>query len=261
MLKRLLTFLLVIGFAGVAHATATETSSVNQCMATTCTPTYAGMTLTGEESISSSGTVPNFNTPSMTLETSPSAGDWQVTANNAYFNHGNSENGAIPAMQMMALTSTRTMPSSSAAAIFNVGSSTNGTVAVTSSTTYYFEMSLYISSMSSTSGTASLTFSTTGTIGSIFYFVTGSHSTAANAVSATDFSGNVQQASATAVTTGTTTTTAVIYAHGIIRVTTGGTITPQISFSQSSTPVIAANSFFLIYPVGTNTTTTVGNIV
>jgi hypothetical protein len=52
----------------------------------------------------------------------------------------------------------------------------------------------------------------------------------------------------------------VIQIRGIIRTNTAGTLTPQFQFTGTpgSAPVVQANSFFRLVPVGTGSVTTIG---
>jgi len=212
------------------------------------------------EQIVSGGSVPDINLPSFSLATAH-AGDVNNDGNNLYFTPFGTSRGAIPAEQMMALTSGNTLASSSALPIFNIGSSSTGGVTLNSNTTYYFELEMYLSGLSGSSGSFSLTFATTGTIGSIGYQCHSDKSAVVNTATATQEITYVNQASATVISPSNTTTTGAAFCTGIIRMTSTGTLTPEISESQTGTPTVAANSYFKIYPEGTNTTTTIGNIV
>lgn len=205
-------------------------------------------------------TVPNQNYSTMTLQTTPNPGDVENDGNNLYFTPFGTSRGGIPAMQMMALSSPYTLSSSSAQKIFNIGSSSGGSVTLNSSTTYYFEMMLQVSGLSGTSGTASLTFATTGTIGSIAYQAITTRLAANGTAIASNQTGS-NQAAATVICAASTTTSAQIYVTGIVRMTSTGTFTPELSESQTATPIIATNSYFKIYSIGSSSATTVGNIV
>jgi hypothetical protein len=73
----------------------------------------------------------------------------------------------------------------------------------------------------------------------------------------------VASASATTVTAaapGGAATNFVIQIRGIIRTNTAGTMSPQFRFTGSpgSAPVVRANSFFRLVPVGTGSVTSIG---
>jgi hypothetical protein len=75
----------------------------------------------------------------------------------------------------------------------------------------------------------------------------------------------VQATAATAVTVtdaapGGAATNFVVQIRGIIRTNTAGTITPQMQFTGTpgSAPVVQANSFFRLVPVGSGSVTSIG---
>jgi hypothetical protein len=78
-------------------------------------------------------------------------------------------------------------------------------------------------------------------------------STTQSAVICNDTSAKVLNAASTAVET-------TILVKGIIRCTSGGTIVPQITFSANPTGTneCKANSYFKIWPIGTNTVASIG---
>jgi hypothetical protein len=47
--------------------------------------------------------------------------------------------------------------------------------------------------------------------------------------------------------------------RGIIRINTGGTIIPSVLLTTAAAAVVGVNSYFRIWPVGSNTVTSVGN--
>jgi hypothetical protein len=53
----------------------------------------------------------------------------------------------------------------------------------------------------------------------------------------------------------------VVQIRGIIRTNTAGTITPQFQFTGApgSAPIVQANSFFKLVPVGSGSVTTIGS--
>lgn len=172
------------------------------------------------------------------------------------------QRGLLPAEHFVVLSSNYTANDSAAAQkVFNVPSA--GAITVTSNTTYAFEAVYYIApSINFNAVSLATLFALTGTLTGIRYRV---ESTAglANAVN----TAKVAQATTVTATTvtdaapGGAATNFVLSLRGIMRTNTGGTLTPQIQFSGTpgSAPVILANSFFRLVPLGTGSVTTVGN--
>ena len=167
--------------------------------------------------------------------------------------------GANDAEQFACLSGTYTLAANtSAQALFNVPST--GVLTVAATTTYFFELEADLTSLSGSSHTLSLGFATGGgaSITSMKYVVD-SNTGAAGTLAAWQ-SAVVTTNAATAITAAVTTTTAQFRARGVIRVNAGGTLTPQITQgTNGAAAVIAANSYFRCWPVGSNTVTTVGS--
>jgi hypothetical protein len=169
--------------------------------------------------------------------------------------------GLLAAEQFIALNSNYTANDSAAAQrVFNVP--TDGAVSLAASTTYFIE-GLYIIAPAITFGAESVNtlFALSGTISSIRYIADAStglvtttqtikrrQATGINAVTVTDAAPGGQA------------TNFIIQIRGIIRTNTAGTLTPQFQFTGSpgSAPIVQANSFFRIVPVGPATITNLG---
>jgi hypothetical protein len=120
------------------------------------------------------------------------------------------------------------------------------------STTYLFE-GMYFITKSGTTCTTGMGFALAGgaTVTSIHY-VALAQNVVVNTTGATHGSVWVNQVSATVVNA-TATTDVYIKFSGIIRMNTGGTVTPQIIFSAAPTsPVMVADSYISFTPIGTN---------
>lgn len=182
---------------------------------------------------------------------------------NLYFTPFGTSQGAIPAEQFMANTGNVGVGTYTATAIWkNLGTSNTGSPTLASNTTYRFNLNMYLSGISATSGSISLSFTTSGTIGRIFYSCIGTKSAAVNTATATSEWVTVNTASATVISAANTTTTAGEYCSGLIRMTGTGTVTPKLTGSASGAgPTLLQDSYFEIYPIGSDTTTTIGNIV
>ena len=175
------------------------------------------------------------------------------------------QRGLLPAEYLVALASNYTGNDlSSAQKVFNVP--TDGAIAVLANTTYMIE-GLYIIAPSAglnfNAESLQTLFALGGgaTLTSIRY-VADASTGLANASTAIK---RTQVASAGAVTVtdaapGGAATNFVVQIRGIIRTNTAGTLTPQFQFTGTpgSDPVVQANSFFRLVPVGAGSTTTIG---
>jgi hypothetical protein len=173
-----------------------------------------------------------------------------------------SQRGLLPAEHFVILSSNYTAnDTASAQKVFNVPSA--GAITVTSNTTYAFEATYYIApSINFNAVSLATLFALSGTLTGIRYRV---ESTAglSNAVLAA----KVAQSSVVTATTvtdaapGGAATNFVLSLRGILRTNTSGTLTPQIQFSGTpgSAPIVLANSYFRLVPMGTGSVTTVGN--
>lgn len=150
---------------------------------------------------------------------------------------------------VICLSSTNTLTSQTGVQpIFDGGGGpTNGRVTLPVGT-YQFECLFSLSSMSSTSGSFGFALGGTAT------FTQGWWAEAQKAVLATASSSQstYNTAANTAIATASTATTAYALIRGIIRVTTAGTIIPQVSLGVAAAAVVGANSYFRATPLGMN---------
>jgi hypothetical protein len=173
------------------------------------------------------------------------------------------QRGLLSAEYLVTLASNYTgNDNASAQKVFNVP--TDGAVAILANTTYMIE-GLYIIAPAINFNAESLQtlFALSGgaTLTSIRY-VADVSTGLANASTAIK---RTQIATAGAVTVtdaapGGAATNFTVQIRGIIRTNTAGTLTPQFQFTGTpgSAPVVQANSFFRLVPVGSGSTTTIG---
>jgi len=136
------------------------------------------------------------------------------------------------------------------------GGLVNGTLGVRANTTYFFEAQVHITGMSGTSGNAS--FSLLGVTGSAVIssarwntFGTDASSGTASAVGGTT-SNSAGSGGNIAIAGVGTILSALI--KGSFRISTAGTICPSVGLTTAvSTAVVASDSYFKCYPVGTDT--------
>jgi hypothetical protein len=173
------------------------------------------------------------------------------------------QRGLLSAEYLIALTTNYTgVAASTAQKVFNVPA--DGAVALLANTTYMIE-GLYMIAPAITFNAESLQtlFALGGgaTLTSIRYVADSSTGLATASSSLTRR--QVATAGATTVTSaapGGAATNFVVQLRGIIRTNTAGTLTPQFQFTGTpgSAPVVQANSFFRLVPVGTGSVTTIG---
>jgi hypothetical protein len=173
------------------------------------------------------------------------------------------QRGLMPTEYLVSLASNYTAnDSASAQKVFNVPA--DGAIAVLADTTYMIE-GLYIiaPAINFNAESVQTLFALGGgaTLTSIRY-VADSSTGLANASTAIK---RTQIATAGAVTVtdaapGGAATNFVVQLRGVIRTNTAGTLTPQFQFTGTpgSAPVVQANSFFRLVPVGSGSVTTIG---
>jgi len=154
-------------------------------------------------------------------------------------------------------TSDVTLSNSSTSAQ-NLFPSASDTLTVSDNKTYLFEAMLDIGT-GTTTHTKAFGFGGTATFGSCKY-MSMLFSGAATTITTTQSTLDVAAATATVLNATSTDVTAKILLRGIFRITTGGTIIPQITFSAGpgSTCVLKANSYFKAVPIASDTATFIG---
>jgi hypothetical protein len=173
------------------------------------------------------------------------------------------QRGLLSAEYLIALTTNYIgVAASTAQKVFNVPA--DGAVAVLANTTYMIE-GLYMIAPAITFNAESVqtlfALGSGATLTSIRYVADSSTGLATASSSLTRR--QVATAGATTVTSaapGGAATNFVVQLRGIIRTNTAGTLTPQFQFTGTpgSAPVVQANSFFRLVPVGTGSVTTIG---
>jgi hypothetical protein len=131
-----------------------------------------------------------------------------------------------------------------------------------SNTTYEFETMIDIT-CGTTSHSVGFGFDLgTATVTSINYTSQGYNSVANNLNTAQTFSWRTATSTVSNMTPAATTAGNHIFIKGIIKVNTGGTLTPQIQFSTApgGTNLMKENSYIKFTPLGTGTMTTVGSV-
>ena len=160
--------------------------------------------------------------------------------------------------QFTALTAAYTLTNStSPQQLFNA--TTNGALTVAGATSYFFESEFVITGLSGSAHTLDFGFVGTATFTSVKYMIDVNNG-AAGTLAAWQ-TAVVTSATATAFTAAGITTTAVqARLRGIIRINAAGTIIPAITQATAAAAgSVSVNSWFRIWPVGSNTVTSTGN--
>ena len=170
-----------------------------------------------------------------------------------YMTGATSQRGAVLVDQYMIQTTSYTLTSQTAAQkLFNI--STNGAVTLVAGT-YEFECVFSLSSMSSSSGSFGFALGGGATLSQYWW------SNANKATLATAAGGQVtyNTAANTAIATATTATVGFARCGGILTVTVGGTVIPQVSLGVAAAAVVGAGSYFKIRALGGSAASSSGN--
>jgi hypothetical protein len=164
----------------------------------------------------------------------------------------------------VARTGTKTMTSNtSLQAVFSGGSGglTNGALTVNGSTSYYFECSLNLSSMSASSGNLgfSIVGAGTATFTSAAWHAFGLDATTQTTGAAIGGSFSAAAGATGNISTAATGTSYSVVIKGIFRINAAGTIIPSVQLTTASAAVVGANCWFKCNAIGTNTVVSVGN--
>lgn len=219
----------------------------------------SGVTIDDENTLypyAGSTNYPPIDMVSGTVTSTAVAGALEYDGKVHYGTHEASARGVIREEQFITLTSAYTIPTAGLGlrAMFN--SPAAGTVTVKSNTSYWFECTGALTSLSATSGTYSFGFLGTASTPSVRYI------SLANKAAVTPVAvllTNVTTTSSTALVAANTTTTGQFSLSGKIVVDTGGTLIPAIGNSVEARPIVGINSTFRIYPIGSQTVQSVGN--
>jgi hypothetical protein len=190
--------------------------------------------------------------------TTPVGGDFEYDGVVSYLTHIANERGINVSEQFITIQGgTFTLTSQTAAQkLFN--SPANGALTVGGSRTYLFECQFDLSSLSASAGAFGFALGGTATFTFLKWWSTGNKQTLATAA-ASQNTVNVTASNVAIVSSTTGPTVGWAFIQGIMRVNAGGTIIPQVSLGVAAAAVVGRDSYFRIWPWGTNTVTSVGN--
>lgn len=193
-----------------------------------------------------------------TLMTTAAAGALEFNTGIFYASGVASSRQVIDAEQFIALTSGNTLTSQTAVQpMFDGGGGpAGGALTVAGSTSYQFECSFSLSSMSSSSGSFGFALGGTATLTSQTWYTNGNKATLATAATPQS---TYNTAANVALTTATVATVGWAEVRGIVRINAAGTLIPQVSLGVAAAAVVDGNSFCRFWPVGSNTVVNVGN--
>jgi hypothetical protein len=183
-----------------------------------------------------------------TLTTVPS-GTFEYDGAAAYVTPTTSQRGVILSDQFILQQGAYTLTSQTAAQkLFNP--TTNGTVTLTAGT-YAFDCGFSLSSMSATSGSFGFAFGGAATFTQYWNAI------GQKGATTTQMTYNTTANTSLAVASTGTSGSAQI--NGVLVVTVGGTLIPQVSLTQAAAAVVGIGSYFRIRPLGSSSVTNVGN--
>lgn len=219
------------------------------------TDTLTNKTLTAPILSAGTTSVQPITFTSGTLNTTAVAGVMEYDGTAPYFTSVASSRQVVAAQQF-AVTTTANALSNSSTAAQNIFPSANDVLTVAASTTYFFEAVIY-ETTGATSHTVAFGLGGTASFTSVGY------SSICRGITTADYTGAafVTTASATVISIAITATAFIAILRGTIRINAGGTISPQITHSAGPTGTcqIEPNSYFRLWPVGSNTVAAVGN--
>jgi hypothetical protein len=193
-----------------------------------------------------------------TNKTTPVGGEIEYDGVVSYFTPVLSERGVILSDQIITTQGgTYTLASQTALQkLFN--SPSNGALNVGASRTYLFDCHYDLSSMSASSGSFGFGIAGSATLTFIKWWSFANKAALATAASAQSTM-NLNSNANTTIVTATTNTVGWAHIRGIIRINASGTIIPGVSLGVAAAAVVGRDSYFRIWPYGTNTVASVGN--
>ena len=187
--------------------------------------------------------------------TSVPSGTFEYDGTAAYVTTTTSQRGVILSDQIIIQQSPYTLTSQTAAQkLFNA--TTNGQVTLTAGT-YGFDCFFSLSAMSSSSGSFGFAFGGTATATQSFRAVAQKGTATLTTATATQTTYNTT--ANTTLATASVNTVGYAQIDGLLIVTVGGTIIPQVSLSVAAAAVVGVGSYFRIRPYGSSSVSYVGN--
>jgi hypothetical protein len=227
----------------------------------TLTHAAGSLTVAGGGIVSAAGssTLTPLKITNGALATTSVAGGIENDGITLYSSTTDGDRGVVPSQKFTSSTATFAFPNdANANPVFETSDDAFNVVAGTS---YFFEGSYELTGMGGTTRTVSSLFAGTATLTSIAYDATISSGNA-NALSTTQSTKKCVTATANVLNATSTSAASWVYVRGIVRINGGGTFIPQLKLSAApgGTILVSTNSWFRMYPIGTNTVIKSGNI-
>jgi len=236
---------LAVANGGTGSTTSTGTAASGVVLKTS--PTITNLSLAA----GTTSAAPLVMTSGTNLTTA-TAGAYEFDGTAFYLTAQASSRQAVSAAQWIVSNSTYTLTSTtSAQQLFNASSAGSVTLALG---TYEFDCDFALSSMSATSG--SFGFALGGTAVTTQQWTATANKSALATAAAPQVTYNT--AANTAIATASTATTGFAHIRGLVRVTTAGTLIPQVSLGVAAAAVVGANAWCRIAAIGSQTVTTIG---
>jgi hypothetical protein len=192
------------------------------------------------------------------LKTTPAVGDMELDANGFLFYSKNSHRGVLPPVQWIANTATRTFVSNTNSQnMFDAGSAGANTFTAVANTTYIFEVQINLTGLSATANSVGFGLSLTGAVASNISYMAIAERVSTIATPTAPTMCRIAVTATTAVTSSVASATAAaITIKGIVRFTTGGSVTPVISqIGATAASVLGIGSYVKFQALGTDTET------
>ena len=187
--------------------------------------------------------------------TSVASGTIEYDGAALYATPTSAQRGVMLTDQIILQQSTYTLTSQTAAQkLFNA--TTNGQVTLTAGT-YGFDCFFVLSSMSASSGSFGFALGGTATVTQSFRAAAQKGTATLSTATATQVTYNTT--ANTTLATASTNTVGYAQIDGILVVTVGGTLIPQVSLGVASAAVVGVGSYFRIRPYGSSSVSFVGN--
>lgn len=187
--------------------------------------------------------------------TSVASGTIEYDGAALYATPTSAQRGVMLTDQIILQQSTYTLTSQTAAQkLFNA--TTNGQVTLTAGT-YGFDCFFSLSSMSASSGSFGFALGGTATVTQSFRAAAQKGTATLATATATQVTYNTT--ANTTLATASTNTVGYAQIDGILIVTVGGTLIPQVSLGVASAAVVGVGSYFRIRPYGSSSVSFVGN--
>lgn len=210
----------------------------------------------GNEVLSVNGnTADSVGEITLPVDSSPTDGSTNPVSSNGVFDalalKANAPSGMFPSAAFNYAITATTLTKA-----FNVGTSGNGAFNAQTKL-YFFDGYISLSGLSASSGSVSFGFLGTATISAIRYTTAATKA----ALPSGGLAANVTTTSATALTTATTQTSAILRITGQLRVSVAGTVIPAVTGSVNSPSANTdANSWFIFEEIGGNAMTATSDI-